>query len=102
MKILQINKERAYDIVRFPVITEKTTIASKYNQVTFIVSLDATKNEIAAAVETIFNVKVKAVNTLRQSGKTKRFKGFIGRRSDYKKANVSLAERQSIDITAKV
>jgi large subunit ribosomal protein L23 len=102
MKMARISKARAYDIVRSPVITEKATMASEHNQVTFRVPLDASKGEIAAAVEAVFSVKVKAVNTLRQLGKTKRFKGFVGKRSDYKKAIVSLAEGQSIDVTTGV
>jgi large subunit ribosomal protein L23 len=102
MKKAQISKVRAYDIVRSPVITEKATLASEHNQVTFRVPLDASKGEIAAAVEAVFSVKVKAVNTLRQLGKSKRFKGFVGKRSDYKKAIVSLAEGQSIDVTTGV
>jgi len=102
MSTVQMSKARAYDIVRSPVITEKATLASEHNQVTFRVPLDATKGEIAAAIEAVFSVKVKAVNTLRQLGKTKRFKGFVGKRSDYKKAIVSLAEGQSIDVTTGV
>jgi large subunit ribosomal protein L23 len=97
-----ISMEKAYDIVRSPVITEKATMGSEHNQVTFRVPLDATKGEIKAAVEQVFNVKVKAVNTLRQLGKTKRFKGVSGKRSDVKKAIVSLAEGQSIDVTTGV
>jgi len=97
-----ISMEKAYDIVRSPVITEKATMGSEHNQVTFRVPLDATKGEIKAAVEQVFNVKVKAVNTLVQQGKTKRFKGFAGKRSDVKKAIVSLAEGQSIDVTTGV
>ncbi len=102
MSKVQISKLRAYDIVRAPVITEKATMGSEHNQVTFRVPLDASKGEIKAAVESVFNVKVKAVNTLRQLGKTKRFRGFVGKRSDYKKAIVSLAEGQSIDVTTGV
>jgi large subunit ribosomal protein L23 len=101
-KQLVISKARAYDIVRSPVITEKATLGSEHNQVTFRVPLDATKPEIKAAVEIIFSVKVKAVNTLRQLGKTKRFRGFLGKRNDFKKAVVSLAEGQSIDVTTGV
>jgi large subunit ribosomal protein L23 len=97
-----ISMEKAYDIVRSPVITEKATMGSEHNQVTFRVPLDATKLEIKAAVEQVFNVKVKAVNTLVQQGKTKRFKGMVGKRSDVKKAIVSLAEGQSIDVTTGV
>ena len=97
-----VSKARAYDIIKSPVITEKATLGSQHNQVTFRVPLDATKPEIKAAVELVFNVKVKAVNTLRHEGKSKRFKGFLGKRSDSKKAMVSLAEGQSIDVTTGV
>ena len=97
-----ISMEKAYDIVRSPVITEKATMGSEHNQVTFRVPLDATKGEIKAAVEQVFNVKVKAVNTLRQLGKTKRFKGVVGKRNDVKKAIVSLVEGQTIDVTTGV
>lgn len=102
MSKVQVSKVRAYDIVRSPVITEKATMGSEHGQVTFRVPLDACKGEIKAAVEAVFNVKVKAVNTLRQIGKTKRFKGFVGKRSDYKKAIVSLAEGHTIDVTTGV
>ncbi|MDO9460749.1 MAG: 50S ribosomal protein L23 [Alphaproteobacteria bacterium] len=94
-----MNLERIYDIILSPVITEKATLASEHNQVTFRVANDATKPEIKEAVERLFDVKVKAVNTLRQVGKVKRFRGKLGKRSDYKKAIVSLAEGQSIDVT---
>jgi large subunit ribosomal protein L23 len=102
MITVQLSKARAYDIVRSPVITEKATLGSDHNQVTFRVPLDASKPEIKAAIESVFNVKVKAVNTLRQLGKTKRFRGRIGKRNDTKKAIVSLAEGQSIDVTTGV
>jgi large subunit ribosomal protein L23 len=102
MKTVKISKARAYDLVRAPVITEKATMGSEHGQVTFRVPLDATKGEIAAAIESVFNVKVKAVNTLRQIGKTKRFRGHLGKRSDYKKAIVSLAEGHTIDVTTGV
>lgn len=102
MRKAKISQERAYDIVRSPVITEKATLGSEHNQVTFRVPLDATKGEIAAAVEAVFKVEVRAVNTLIQLGKTKRFKGFIGKRVDVKKAVVSLAEGHSIDVTTGV
>ena len=94
-----ISQERMYELVRAPVITEKTTRGSEHNQVTFRVPLDASKPEIKAAVEGLFKVKVKAVNTLRVAGTTKRFKGRLGYRSDFKKAIVSLAEGQTIDVT---
>jgi large subunit ribosomal protein L23 len=101
-KTVTIAKARAYDIVRSPVITEKATMGSEHGQVTFRVPLDANKLEIKAAVESVFNVKVTAVNTLRVLGKTKRFKGVLGKRNDVKKAIVSLAEGQSIDVTTGV
>ncbi|GAB4145347.1 MAG: 50S ribosomal protein L23 [Sphingomonadales bacterium] len=88
-----------YDVVRSPVITEKSTQGSEHNQVTFRVAIDATKPQIKAAVEALFDVKVKAVNTLVLKGKVKRFRGVKGRRNDVKKAIVTLAEGQSIDIT---
>ena len=97
-----LSQERIYDIIRSPVITEKSTLISEHNQVTFKVPLSASKPEIKEAVERVFAVKVKAVNTLRQTGKTKRFKGIIGRRPDYKKAIVTLAEGQQIDVTTGV
>ncbi|MCF4098679.1 MULTISPECIES: 50S ribosomal protein L23 [Maritalea] len=89
---------KAYDIIRNPVVTEKSTYASEHNQVVFDVAIDATKPEIKAAVEGLFSVKVKAVNTLVRKGKEKRFRGRIGQRKDVKKAIVTLAEGQSIDI----
>ena len=89
----------AYDTILGPVITEKATMASEHNQVVFRVPLDATKPNIKQAVEELFSVKVKAVNTLRQKGKTKRFRGRPGRRPDVKKAIVTLEEGHSIDIT---
>lgn len=88
-----------YDIIRAPVITEKATLQSEQNKVVFKVALDATKPEIKDAVEALFKVKVLAVNTLRVKGKTKRFKGVPGRRSDIKKAVVTLAEGQAIDVS---
>lgn len=91
--------EDLYEILRAPVITEKSTLAGEHNQVVFRVPLEATKPQIKEAVETLFKVQVKAVNTLRQKGKVKRFRGQIGRRSDVKKAIVTLAEGQSIDVT---
>ena len=94
-----VTLERAYDLIRSPVITEKATLISEYNQVTFRVPLEASKTEIKAAVELLFKVQVRAVNTLRVKGKTKRFRGIMGRRTDVKKAIVTLAEGQQIDVT---
>lgn len=93
---------RHYDIVRAPRITEKSTLVSEHGQVTFAVAKNASKPEIKAAVEAIFGVKVTAVNTLISKGKTKRWKGVPYRRSDEKKAIVTLAEGESIDVTSGV
>lgn len=101
-KAEHLSREAMYDIVRSPLITEKATALSEKNQVVFKVAISATKPEIKVAVETLFGVKVVGVNTLVQKGKTKRFKGRLGQRSDIKKAFVQLAEGQSIDLTAKL
>jgi len=90
---------RHYDTILSPVITEKATMLSEQNKVVFKVAHDASKDEIAAAVEELFKVKVTKVNTLVTKGKTKFFRGVKGRREDVKKAIVTLAEGQSIDIT---
>ena len=90
---------RHYDTILSPVITEKTTLLSEQNKVVFKVANDATKDEIAAAVEELFKVKLTKVNTIVTKGKTKRWKGTPYQRSDFKKAIVTLAEGQSIDIT---
>lgn len=102
MSKLNVSKERMYDIIRAPVITEKATMGSEHNQVTFKVPLNASKPEIKAAVEGVFGVKVTAVNTLVAKGKVKRFRGRVGVRNDVKKAIVTLAEGQSIDVTTGV
>ncbi|WP_340317046.1 50S ribosomal protein L23 [Rhizorhabdus argentea] len=90
---------RHYDVVLKPHITEKTTLLSEHNAVVFQVAGDASKPEIKAAVEALFNVKVTGVNTIVAKGKTKRWKGTPYKRSDVKKAIVTLAEGQSIDVT---
>jgi large subunit ribosomal protein L23 len=90
---------RHYDVIRGPHITEKATLVSEHNAVVFKVAGDATKPAIKAAVEALFGVKVTAVNTITQKGKTKRWKGAPYQRSDFKKAIVTLAEGQSIDVT---
>jgi large subunit ribosomal protein L23 len=95
----KLTRQQMYDIVRAPVITEKATIVSEHNQVIFRVPLTATKREVKAAVEGLFNVNVTAVNTIRVMGKLKRVRGRPGRRSDYKKAVVTLREGQRIDVT---
>jgi large subunit ribosomal protein L23 len=99
MSTVKITPERMYEVIRAPLITEKATLLSEKNQFVFRVSEDATKPEIKAAIETLFKVKVTGVNTLITKGKTKRFKGRLGTRSDVKKAFVTLAEGQSIDFT---
>ncbi|WP_412048748.1 50S ribosomal protein L23 [Hoeflea sp. Naph1] len=90
---------RHYDVIVSPSITEKSTFVSEQNQVVFNVARRATKPQIKAAVEALFGVKVTAVNTLLRKGKTKRFRGIAGRQSDVKKAYVTLAEGQSIDVS---
>ena len=92
-------KASAYDVIRSPVITEKATIAAEQNKVVFNVAKSATKPEIKAAVEALFKVKVEKVNTLVRMGKVKRFKGFVGKQDDVKKAIVTLAEGHRIDVT---
>jgi large subunit ribosomal protein L23 len=94
-----MNREQMYDLILGPVITEKSTQATEHNQVTFKVRQEATKPQVKAAIEGLFGVKVKAVNTLNQKGKVKRFRGRLGKRSDVKKAIVTLEEGHSIDIT---
>ena len=92
------SKERIYELIRAPLVTEKATLISEHNQVSFWVPLDANKFEIRAAVEDLFKVKVTAVNTLRRKGKVKRFRGFLGKQNETKKAVVTLAEGQTIDV----
>jgi large subunit ribosomal protein L23 len=90
---------RHYDVILSPVITEKANNASEHNKVIFKVAMDATKPQIKDAVEKLFDVKVKSVNTLRRRGKWKIFKGRVGRQSDSKRAIVTLEEGQRIDVT---
>lgn len=100
----KVKKEKAtlaewmFDIIRQPVVTEKSTLGSQHGQMTFLVPLTATKPQIKSAVETVFDVKVTGVNTMISKGKTKRFKGVKGFRSDEKKAIVTLAEGETIDL----
>jgi large subunit ribosomal protein L23 len=101
-QVAKLTRTQMYDIVRAPVITEKSTMGSEHNQVTFRVPLSANKREVKAAIEGLFKVKVTAVNTIRVKGKTKRFRGELGQRSDYKKAIVTLAEGEKIDVTTGV
>ena len=92
-------KLSAYDVINSPVITEKSTLVSEANQVIFKVAPKATKPQIKAAVESLFGVKVKAVNTLVRKGKVKTFRGRRAQQSDTKKAIVTLEEGHSIDVT---
>lgn len=94
-----MSKEHWYDIIKSPAITEKATLASEHNQVVFNVAIRATKPEIKKAVEGLFGVKVKAVNTLVRKGKQRRFKGQLALLSDVKKAYVTLEEGQRLDVT---
>jgi large subunit ribosomal protein L23 len=94
-----MSTEQYYDVIRAPVITEKATIASENNQIVFRVAIDADKKVIKEAVEALFDVKVKAVNTLRRKGKAKRFRGILGRQNEMKKAIVTLEDGHSIDVT---
>lgn len=94
-----MSEVRNYDVIRSPAITEKATMASEQDQVIFNVAPDATKPEIKRAVEALFGVKVKSVNTMVRKGKVKRFRGHLGQQSDVKKAIVTLADGQSIDVT---
>ena len=92
----------AYDIILSPVITEKSSMASEANQVVFKVRRDATKPEIKAAIEQLFKVKVVGVNTLLRKGKAKQFRGVKGKQQDIKKAIVTLAEGEKIDVTSRI
>lgn len=92
-------KAEHYDVIRKPVITEKATLASENNAVVFEVARDTNKPQIKQAVEALFGVKVKAINTVITKGKTKRFRGIKGTRKDVKKAYVTLEEGNSIDVT---
>ena len=92
-------KPEHYDVIRKPIITEKATMASENGAVVFEVSIDANKPQIKEAVETLFGVKVKAVTTTITKGKTKRFRGMMGRRKDVKKAYVTLEDGNTIDVS---
>jgi|TARA_B110000046_G_C12714344_1_gene281911 large subunit ribosomal protein L23 len=92
-------KPEHYDVIRKPIITEKTTMASENGAVVFEVAIDSNKPTIKEAVESLFDVKVKAVNTTITKGKAKRFRGMLGRRKDVKKAYVTLEEGSTIDVS---
>ena len=92
-------KPHNYDTLLAPIITEKSTLVAEENKIIFRVPLTATKPDIKEAVQTLFKVEVTKVNTILVKGKTKRFRGQLGRRSDFKKASVTLKDGQSVDIT---
>ena len=97
-----MSKLNVFDVIRAPLITEKATLLSEHNKVSFKIAPTATKTDVKAAVEQLFKVKVRSVNVLNSKTKTKRFKGFEGTRSGYKKAIVTLEEGQKIDVMAGV
>ena len=92
-------KPEHYDVIRKPIITEKTTMASENGAVVFEVAIDSNKPTIKEAVESLFDVKVKAVNTTITKGKAKRFRGMLGKRKDIKKAYVTLEDGNTIDVS---
>ncbi len=91
-----------YEVIRKPVVTEKSTMAGEFNKVTFMIAPDATKKTVKESVEALFGVEVVKVNTINTQGKTKRFRGRIGKRNDRRKAVVTLKEGQSIDLAAEI
>ncbi|MFK7866562.1 MAG: 50S ribosomal protein L23 [Alphaproteobacteria bacterium] len=95
-----LSKEQAYNIIRSPVVSEKSTLLSQHNQVMFNVAMDSNKIEIKKAVEMLFEVKVDAVNTLVRKGKQRRFRGRKGQLSDCKKAIVTLADGENLDLSS--
>ena len=102
MQSVNISKEKAYNTIIKPIVTEKSTLLLENNQVVFLVDINSNKIDIKKSIELIFGVKVSAVNVIKVKGKTKRFKGTLGKRSDYKKAIISLPDGQSIDLSAGV
>ena len=94
-----ISKEKAYNVIVKPVVTEKSTTLSENNQIVFLVNINSNKFDIKKSIELIYGVKVSSVNVIRVKGKTKIFKGKVGKRSDYKKAIISLPKGQSIDLS---
>ena len=98
----QISQNKAYQIILNPLVTEKSTQQSEFNKMLFSVPVNATKLEVKSSIEKIFSVKVKSVNTILSKGKVKRFKGVLGRRSNTKKAIVTLAPGNTIDLSVGV
>ncbi len=99
---LQISQNKAYQVILNPLVTEKSTQQSEFNKMVFAVPVNATKLEVKSSIEKIFSVKVKTVNTILLKGKVKRFKGVLGRRSNTKKAIVTLAPGNTIDLSVGV
>ena len=99
LKMASISQGRSYEVIRSPLISEKSTFVSQFNHYVFKVSIDSKKHEIKSAIEKIFSVKVVSVNTLIHKGKKKRFKGKIGKRIDIKKAYIKLEKDNTIDIS---
>ena len=99
---LKLSQNRAYQIILNPLVTEKSTQQSEFNKMVFSVPVNATKLEVKSSIEKIFSVKVTSVNTILLKGKVKRFKGVLGRRSNTKKAIVTLAPGNTIDLSAGV
>ena len=99
---LKISQNKAYQIILSPLVTEKSTQQSEFNKMVFSVPVNATKLEVKSSIEKIFSVKVTSVNTILLKGKVKRFKGVLGRRSNTKKAIVTLAPGNTIDLSAGV
>ena len=97
-----LSHNQIMDVLRKPIISEKATLISEHNQVTFEVAIGSNKAEIKQAVESLFNVSVTAVNTIRVKGKVKRFRGMLGKRKDVKKAIVTLADGDMIDVASGV
>lgn len=102
MLSVNISKEKAFNTIIKPIVTEKSTMLLENNQVVFLVDINSNKIDIKKSIQLIFGVKVSAVNVIKVKGKTKRFKGNLGKRSDYKKAIISLPDGQSIDLSAGV
>ena len=99
MHKLKISKEKAFNEIKKPIVTEKSTLLSETNKIVFLVDVNSNKIDIKKSIELIFGVNVTSVNTIKVKGKSKVFKGKIGKRSDYKKAIVCLPEGQSIDLS---
>tara|TARA_Y100001968_G_C18926364_1_gene512186 strand:+ start:16 stop:345 length:330 start_codon:yes stop_codon:yes gene_type:complete len=99
---IMVSQNKAYQVILSPLVTEKSTQLSEFNKIVFSVPVNATKLEVKSSIEKIFSVKVKTVNTILRKGKLKRFKGVLGRRSNTKKAIVTLAPGNTIDLSAGV